>query len=932
MENITNAVINLAEKHLGEFRIRNGQVAAKYCPFCHGGDHGDVYSFAVGLYNGAWNCMRGTCTGMYSDGKKVEGDFKELCDYFGENFTKYTATPKLINKSSKKNYVRPDPELLKPITDKIITYFGIRKISEDTLKDFNISADDKGNIVFPFYRDNVLTYVKYRKPEKVVQGPKEWMETNTEPILFGMDKVSFNKPLIITEGECFPPNAEILTENGWKRFDEYNKTDKVCIVDDKFNAYFETPLAFVKKEFNGNLCRVDIGGNYVSETTPNHNIVTIDRKNVLHKIKACELYKGCGYNIPTVVNVNGNGINLSNDEIALYLAVSADCTIDIRKTTRHSRFAVKKKRKYDRMKGILNRLNIPYTDTGLHDNGYYYIGFKTPDFIKSKFLPWSWMVEASLDQRKFIIEEMVWWDGNHVTNRNQYEFSSKEIRNITVMQTIAHTCGYMSTIMEKYIEYNGKVALVYKLSILKSKDHVSCQRWFPKQVPYNGKVYCVNVSTGMILVKQENKITVSGNCDALSIYEAGCTNVVSVPAGCNNMEWITNCWDWLDKFQQIILFGDADEPGQEMVSTLMKRLGEDRCLIPDEYPEFYVNGKDYNRCCKDANEILYAYGPEVLKTLVESCQPAPVEGVLNLADVPIIDPTSVPRIYSKIPELDNMIGGFGEGTLTILTGKRGQGKSTIGGSFILEAIEQGVPACIYSGELNASNVLEWICLQATESQYIETKKDPRSGKLFAVTSIDIQNRIRKWINNKLYVYDNSYAPNCSQAEAILRVFTLCARRYGCRMFLCDNVMSALISADEENRAQAKFAAELKAFSVKFKASVLCVCHTRKTQQGAKITNDDISGSSALSNLADTVLNIAKPDIIVLKNRAFGTTGTIECCYNPANRRIYSKNGGDRAVFSWDHTGLRIPDDMAIDHPEFRVQDSVPEELLSLPYN
>ena len=621
LENITNAVLSLAERHLGEFRIRNGQVAAKYCPFCHGGDHGDVYSFAVGLYNGAWNCMRGTCTGLHGDNKKIEGDFKELCEYFGENYTKYTATPKVISKYSKKSYVKPDPDILKPITDKIITYFGLRKISEDTLKDFNISADDKGNIIFPFYRDNILTYVKYRKPEKVVQGPKEWMEINTEPILFGMDKVSFNKPLIICEG-------------------------------------------------------------------------------------------------------------------------------------------------------------------------------------------------------------MV---------------------------------------------------------------------------------------------------------DSLSIYEAGCTNVVSVPAGCNNMEWITNCWDWLDKFQQIILFGDADEPGQEMVNTLMKRLGEDRCLIPNEYPEFYVNGKDYNRCCKDANEILYAYGPEVLKSLVENCQPAPIEGVLNLADVPIIDPTSVPRIYSKIPELDNMIGGFGEGTLTILTGKRGQGKSTIGGSFILEAIEQGIPACIYSGELNASNVLEWICLQATESQYIETKKDPRSGKLFAVTSVDIQNRIRKWINNKLYVYDNSYAPNCSQAEAIVRVFTLCARRYGCRMFLCDNVMSALISADEENRAQAKFAAELKAFAVKFKASVLCVCHTRKTQQGQKITNDDISGSSALSNLADTVISVEKPSLRIMKNRAFGTTGTIECCYNPANRRIYSKAGGDTVVFSWDHTGLKIPDDMAIEHPEFQIQDDVPQELLNLPY-
>ena len=535
VDNITSTILSIAEKHLGEFRIRNGQVIAKYCPFCNGGDHHDIDSFAIGLHNGAWNCKRGTCVGMYGDGSKREGDFRELCNYFGVNPTNYTSAPKAIGKQ-KKNYVKPDPNILKPITEEIITYFGVRKISEQTLKDFKVSSDDKGNIVFPFYRDNILTYVKYRRPQKHTDGPKEWQEQNTEPILFGMDMVSFNKPLVITEGLI----------------------------------------------------------------------------------------------------------------------------------------------------------------------------------------------------------------------------------------------------------------------------------------------------------------------DCMSLYEAGVTNVVSVPAGCNNMDWITLCWDWLEKFQQIILFGDNDEPGLEMINTLMKRLGEDRCMLPPEYPELFINGIDRGRLCKDANEILYAYGPEVLKELVDSCEPAPVEGVINFASISYVDPTTVPKIYTKVPALDNMIGGFGEGTLTILSGKRGQGKSTIGGTFILNAIEQGIPACIYSGELNASNVFEWICLQATESKYITTKVDPRSNKLYAVVPIEIQNRIRKWIDNKLYLFDNAYVSNGTQSEAILRVFTLCARRYGCRMFLCDNVMSALVSADEENRAQAKFAAELKGFAVKYKASVLCVCHMRKSQPGVKASNDEVSGSSALN--------------------------------------------------------------------------------------
>ena len=51
---------------------------------------------------------------------------------------------------------------------------------------------------------------------------------------------------------------------------------------------------------------------------------------------------------------------------------------------------------------------------------------------------------------------------------------------------------------------------------------------------------------------------------------------------------------------------------------------------------------------------------------------------------------------------------------------------------------------------------------------------------------------------------------------------MCARRYGAKLFICDNLMIALTSADEENRAQAKFAAALKAFAVKYKVHVILV--------------------------------------------------------------------------------------------------------------
>lgn len=607
MDTIATAVIELANKHFGAYKIRNGQVIPERCPICGGGEHGDKETFAIGMYNGAWNCARGSCPGI--DGNR-EGNFKTICNYFGEAAFEFSQLPKTI-KSAKKIYSKPNPEKLHPVTDEIVTYFSTRGISAGTLKDFKIASDENGNIVFPFYRNNELVYVKYRKPKKYTKedGPKEWQDSNTEPILFGMDNVAFNKPLVITEGEI----------------------------------------------------------------------------------------------------------------------------------------------------------------------------------------------------------------------------------------------------------------------------------------------------------------------DALSLYEAGVHNVVSVPGGCSNLDWIQLCWDWLDSFNQIIIFGDSDEPGMEMVSNVMKRLGEDKCMIPKEYPELIYNGKHHNRICKDANEILCCYGPEGLKALVDACEPAPIKGVLEVSSIQRKKESFIS--LTKIPKLDEMLNGFIEGGVTILSGKRSAGKSTISSGFILNAIEQGVPCCAYSGELSPTRFLDWILLPATESKYVTYTTDAKTGKHLCTISSEIEERIKEWMKGKLYLFDDSVAFEDDTQTAVLKVFEMCARRYGCKLFLVDNLLSLLPSADDEVKMQARVIKKIKAFAKKYRAHVLVVAHPRKEQANSTFTSDSVSGSSAITDLADSVFSIEKPNIRVTKNRTFGETGYIRCDYDPVNHRIYQQGLGDRIIYSWDHTGIKEPDpeDKACLLPEFQIQ-------------
>ena len=300
----------------------------------------------------------------------------------------------------------------------------------------------------------------------------------------------------------------------------------------------------------------------------------------------------------------------------------------------------------------------------------------------------------------------------------------------------------------------------------------------------------------------------------------------------------------------------------EMVTTLMKRLGEDRCQIPKEYPELVFNGKSYNRICKDANEILNCYGPEGLKAIISTCEPAPIKGVLDVSTINYIDPASVPRILTGIPRLDNMIGGFEEAGVTILSGQRGEGKSTIASTFLLKGVEQGYSCCAYSGELSAARFLDWILLPATESKYVTYVTDPRSGKRICKVPVEIQERIKNWMAGKFYLFDNGYVFEEDSSTAVIKCFEMCARRYGCKLFLIDNLMSLLTTSDEENKAQAKFMAKVKAFASKYKVHVLVVAHPRKEKAGSTFSNDTVSGSSVITNLADNVFSIEKPNIRV----------------------------------------------------------------------
>ena len=362
-------------------------------------------------------------------------------------------------------------------------------------------------------------------------------------------------------------------------------------------------------------------------------------------------------------------------------------------------------------------------------------------------------------------------------------------------------------------------------------------------------------------------VIVEGEMDALALDEAGAPNVVSVPSGAKDLTWIENCWDWLDKFDKVIIWGDNDDPGKQMVREIIPKIGAWKCFTVDTQHQ-------------DANISLIKDGKEKTLECVNGAKGIPVNGLLDLADVVPIDLTNVARASSGIKALANSIGDFLMGEVSVWTGKNGQGKSTFLGQMMLEAVNEGIGVCAYSGELRADRFQYWVNLQAAGRKNIEYFFDQVKDKKVGSLEKGISDKIKEWYRGKFWLYDNNINAEANEETGIIKLFTYAARKYDCKVFLVDNLMTSKFdggkSESDYYRAQSSFVGELIHFAQTYNVHVHLVAHPKKTR--GKLEKEDISGTGDITNRADNVFSVERVEdpslgcdtiVSILKNRSEG---------------------------------------------------------------
>lgn len=401
-----------------------------------------------------------------------------------------------------------------------------------------------------------------------------------------------------------------------------------------------------------------------------------------------------------------------------------------------------------------------------------------------------------------------------------------------------------------------------------------------------------------------------GQIDSLSLAECGIKNAVSVPTGALGFTWFRHCEEWINKFESIIVFGDYEKGKISLVDELQARVKQ---LVKVVQKVDYLGEKD-------ANAILQKYGRQAVITAVENAKPVEIKSIKDLSDVKSVDIHSLPKIKTNIRELDRIIGGLYFGQVILLTGKRGEGKSTFMSQLVVEALDQNVNTFVYSGELADYHFKRWLDLQVAGPNNIKITKNEYGDENASIEE-QVQEQINAWYRGRAYIYDNNYIPDKNdEMDSLVATVEKSIIQYDVKLICIDNLMTA-IEPDETNNIysqQSKFVGDLKKLAMKYNVVVILVAHPRKTKEA--ITNDDVSGSADITNKVDVVISYGRAlkeddydgKITVTKNRLIGTLAlyedAVKVYYDTRTKRIKSITNDPNRIYNWQTKWLEVSDD------------------------
>ena len=249
-------------------------------------------------------------------------------------------------------------------------------------------------------------------------------------------------------------------------------------------------------------------------------------------------------------------------------------------------------------------------------------------------------------------------------------------------------------------------------------------------------------------------------------------------------------------------------------------------------------------------------------------------------------------IKSGIKTIDDKMRGLKKSYISVISGLRASGKSSIISEICLDCVEAKNRVGVFSGELAPKNFMRWMNLQAAGKGYVE----PTQFDGYYNVNIDRQRQIAKWLGKDFFLYNNEYGNDFS---AIIEEFKRKIENDKLDLLILDNLMAFNISSLSDNKwdAQTEFVLSLKRLAVEKDIHIVFVAHPRKAMGFLRL--DDISGTGDLGNAVDNafIVHRVNNDFIRLTKQTFGLKDDNEL-YQASNVIEIAKDrdGGLQDVF------------------------------------
>ena len=313
---------------------------------------------------------------------------------------------------------------------------------------------------------------------------------------------------------CYDDKTEVLTDKrGWKLFKDLQPDDKVATLHGD-NLVYEYPLYYYESDYNGEMITLNLQ-NVDLKVTPNHKLY-VSKINSKTKIRsgyhfryAQDIYGQTSYELKTNANWNGGESEYSEKFFEFLGLWYAEGNADIYNGRYHLVISQKKYTEY--VEKLLNDNGLEWSKCDKGNSNFNYrikINDNTRNIIHklknvgkslNKYLP-LWIKEAPATHLRAFVHGFIIGDGHYKQGpRDSTRLFTASAQLANDLQEIIFKSGY-SSILNKHSN------LQYYITILtdtRNTPQPSKRHWGKEN--YNGKVYCVEVSTHIIYVRRNGK-------------------------------------------------------------------------------------------------------------------------------------------------------------------------------------------------------------------------------------------------------------------------------------------------------------------------------------------------------------------------------------------------------------------------------------------